>query len=260
MIIKDGDKFSVADLREMVDYFTSRPIQSCFVDVGSGHQERLLTNITPKEYEDNQFALYGKTGSSARDLDKNLRDAGYKTTYKFAYDYSIPGLTSEEIVRDAYRLEYFYKLALRLPRIKRGSTSHVEKIVDGAARASYYYAQYIWAANPTIKFDYAQRFDVYQDWGLVLSFLLGVGYQIHPKDVYEFVTHHNDRHLSRAELDLIYKKQEVFKNWCAQRGIDTGCLVFCPEHREKLRKILTKKDTPYWIQKLQSFLPKGRVR
>lgn len=260
MIIKDGDKFSVADLREMVDYFTSRPIQSCFVDVGSGHQERLLTNITPKEYEDNQFALYGKTGSSARDLDKNLRDNGYKTTYKFSYDYSIPGLTNEEIIRDAYRLEYFYKLALRLPRIRRGQFKRIEKIIDGAARSSYYYAQYIWAANPNVKFDYPQRFDVYRDWGLVLSFLLGVGYQIHPKDIYEFVTHHNDMSLSRADLDLIYKKQEVFKNWCAQRGIDTGCLVLCPEHQRKLCKILTKKDIPYWVQKLQQLLMFGKQR
>ena len=260
MIIKDGDKFSVADLKETVDYFSNRPVQSCFVNIGAGGHGNLLTGVTPKEYEESQFALYGKTGSSARNLDKNLRDNGYKTTYKCSSDYYIPGLTSEEIIRDAYRLEYFYKLALRLPRIRRGMTKRTEKIIDGAARSSYYYAQYIWAANPSIKFDYANRFDVHRDWGFVLSFLLGVGYQIHPKDIYEFVTHHNDLSLSRAELDLIYEKQKIFKNWCAQRGIDTGCLVLCPEHQEKLRKILNKEDAPYWIQKMQQLLSLGKRR
>lgn len=257
MIIREGEKFSVSDLKETVAKAVGADVGRCF-NPGSNLCDILLS-MTPEQYAEGEIAVWQNV-SSAHDLDKNLRDKGYKTTYRFSYDYSIPGLTSKEVVRDAYMLEYFYKIATSKPRIRRGMTGCVNKIFDNASRVSYYYAQYIWANNPDSRFDYAKRFDVPRDWGFVLSFLLGVGYQFHPKDVYEFVTHHNDMRLSRAELDSVYKKQEVFKNWCARRGVDTGCLVLCPEHQDKLRKILTKTDTPYWIQKLQQLLQNKKVR
>ncbi|MBE6456683.1 MAG: hypothetical protein E7008_01945 [Alphaproteobacteria bacterium] len=246
-MIQNGDKFTLLDLRDSV-----RQV------LGNDMREH-IHNIkqTPDLYAKRQISQYADIKSSAINLDKQLRDAGFKTTHKFSYDYNISWLLYKDIINEAYRLEYFYNLATN-PRlnIKFGHRDAVHHIFDDAARVSYYYAQYIWALNPSARFDYATRFHMYRDWGLILNFLLGVGFQFHPRDINEFITHHNAPDLSRAEYDKMYTEQLVFKNWCANKyNIDTGCLVLCPEHRAKLAKILTRTDTPYVIQLLRRLIP-----
>lgn len=254
-MIQNGDKFTVNDLRDFVGAVTSADLRKHVACVKS----------SPDEYAKKQIELYGDTKSSALSLDKQLRDARFKTTYKFAHDYRIDGLTYDKIVNDAYKLEYYYNLATDPSlSVLFGHRGAVRRIFDDAARASYYYAQYIWSLNPQSRFDYATRFHMYRDWGLILNFLLGVGFQFHPRDINEFITHHNALNKSQSEYATMYQKQLVFKNWCANKyNIDTGCLVFSPEHQDKLAKILTRTDTPYAIQLLGDALRRlipSRVR
>ena len=243
-MIQDGDLFSVKDLKESVQQVTD-------MDLLRRERGRAfdVLNMTPNQYADKMIGLYADVKSSAVDLDKNLRDLGLRTTYKFSHKYNIPGLTYDEIVRDAYKLGFLYKLAssplrIHVPIRKSG-------VFDDAARVSYYYAQYIWAANPSARFDYAARIMPYHDWGRVLCFLLGVGFKFHPRDIYEFVMVYNNPELDDAGLRKKRQEQEVFKKWCAKHNVDTGCLVLCPGHQEKLRKIINRTDTPYAIQWLQ---------
>lgn len=246
-MIQDGDLFSLKDLRDSVRQVTD--IDLLYRDWGAVFRG---IKMTPDQYADKMIGLYADVKSSAVNLDRNLRDLGLYTTYKFSHEYNIPGLTYDEIVRDAYKLEFFYKLAssplqIHVPIRKSG-------VFDDVARVSYYYAQYIWAGNPLARFDYAEKLDVHFDWGRVLCFLLGVGFKFHPRDVYEFVVVYNNPGLDEAGLRKKRQEQEVFKKWCAKHGIDTGCLVLAPEHQEKLRKIITCTDTPYLIQCLQNML------
>ena len=60
----------------------------------------------------------------------------------------------------------------------------------------------------------------------------------------------NNPNLNDAEMRAERQKQQVFKDWCARYGVDTGCLVLSDAHRDKLRKIITKTDTPYFLQLL----------
>ncbi len=236
-MIKNGDLFTVNDLKDSVHQVTD-------VDW------RCIKNarMSPQEYANKNIELYQDIKSSAVVLDNSLRDAGFRTTYKFSYNYNIPGLTSDEIVNDAYKLEFIYKIACQYIQQKNrfpGAT-----IFDNAARVSYYYAQYIWAANPSVRFDYPERLEIYRDWGRVLCFLLGVGFKFHPCDVYEFVIRFNNSNLNATELQAERRKQQAFKDWCACRGVDTGCLVLSDAHRDKLRKIINKTDVPYFLQLL----------
>lgn len=233
-MIKNGDLFTVNDLKESVRQVTDVRYPGCAE--------------LPVQYADRQIELYADIKSSATNLDASLRNAGFKTTYKFSYDYNIPGMTYDEIVKNAYKLEYFYQIECDLLRRKK-MVFH-NKRLDDAARVSYYCAQYIWAANPGARFDYAKKLDVYMDWGRVLCFLLGVGFKFHPQDVYEFVMNFNNPNLSDAEMQAERQKQQVFKDWCARYGVDTGCLVLSDAHRDKLRRIITKTDTPYFLQLL----------
>ncbi len=233
-MIQNGDLFTVNDLKESVRQVTDARYPGC-VEL-------------PVQYADRQIGLYADIKSSAINLDSSIREAGFKTTYRFAYDYNIPGLTYDEIVKDAYKLEYFYQIECDF--LRRNKILFHNKRLDDAARVSYYYAQYIWAANPTARFDYVKKLDMYMDWGRVLCFLLGVGFKFHPRDVYEFVMNFNNPNLNDAEMRAERQKQQVFKDWCARHNIDTGCLVLSDENREKLRKIITKTDTPYFLQLL----------
>ena len=233
-MIQNGDLFTVNDLKESVRQVTD--------GLYPGRAE------LPAQYADRQIELYADIKSSAANLDKSICDAGFKTTYRFQYDYNIPGLTHDEIVKDAYKLEYFYKIGCDLAR--KNKNVYANRRMDDAARVSYYYAQYIWAANPVARFDYAKKLDMYMDWGRVLCFLLGVGFKFHPRDVYEFVMNFNNPNLNDAEMRAERQKQQVFKDWCARHGVDTGCLVLSDANRDKLRKIITKTDTPYFLQLL----------
>lgn len=242
-VIQNGDMFTVDDLRDSVRAVTS-------VDMRK-HANNI--KLSPNEYAEKQIGLYPCVTSSAVNLDKQLRRSGFKTPYKFSYEYTLGNLGCQDVVRDAYKLEYFYNLATGPLDIKKGHGQAVSKIFDDATRVSYYYAQYVWALNPDVRFDYAVRFHMYRDWGLILNFLLGVGFQFHPRDINEFITHHNAPGLTQDAYEKMYQEQLVFKNWCANKhNIDTGCLVLCPEHREKLAKILTRTDMSYTVQLVRS--------
>ncbi len=240
-MIQNGDLFTVNDLKDSVRQVTDR--------------RYLGWAETPAQYANRQIDLYADIKSSAVNLDASIRNAGFKTTYKFSYDYNIPGLTSDEIVKDAYRLEYFYKIGCGLAH--RNKNIYANQRMDDAARVSYYYAQYIWAANPKACFDLPKKLDMYMDWGRVLCFLLGVGFRFHPCDVYEFVMNFNNPNLNDAEMQAERQKQQVFKDWCARHSVDTGCLVLSDLNRDKLRKIITKTDTPYFLQLVMQLF-KGR--
>ncbi len=233
-MIQNGDLFTVNDLKESVHQVTAAQYPGC--------------KELPVQYAARQIDLYADIKSSATALDKSIRDAGFKTTYRFAYDYNIPGLTYDEIVKDAYKLEYYYNIACQ--HIKKTNHFPPSQTFDDAARLSYYYAQYIWAANPSIRLDYPEKLNMYMDWGRILCFLLGVGFRFHPRDVYEFVMNFNNPKLNYAEMRTKRQKQQIFKDWCEKHNVNTGCLVLCDTHRDKLQKIINKTDTPYWIQLL----------
>ena len=239
-MILNGDLFTVNDLKESVCQVTDARYSGCAE--------------LPVQYAARQIELYADIKSSAINLDASIRKAGFKTTYRFAYDYNIPGLTHDEIVKDAYKLEYFYKIGCDLAR--KNKNVYEDLRMDDAARVSYYYAQYIWAANPAARFDYAKKLDMYMDWGRVLCFLLGVGFKFHPRDVYEFVMNFNSPYLSDAEMGAERQKQQEFKDWCARHNVDTGCLVLSDTNRDKLRKIITKTDSPYFFQLLMRLFKK----
>ncbi|MBQ2017384.1 MAG: hypothetical protein II208_02555 [Alphaproteobacteria bacterium] len=236
-MIQDGDLFTVSELKESVSQVTE-----------IGGRRIKYANFTPQQYADKSIELYRDIRSSAIQLDDSLRKAGFRTTYRFAYDYNIPGLGYDEIINDAYKLECFYKVACQV--VQKTGAFPKDSFFDDAARVSYYYAQYIWAANSKVRFDYQKKLDVYCDWGRVLCFLLGVGFKFHPNDVYEFVIKFNSPDLNDAEMRAERQKQQRFKDWCAQSGVDTGCLVLSDAHRDKLRRIINGTDTPYFLQLL----------
>lgn len=236
-MLQNGDLFTVVDLKDSVRQVTDVDWRSV-----------KIMQMSPQQYADINVGLYDDVKSSANQLDNSLKNAGFRTLYRFSYDYRIPGLSSDEIVRDAYKLQSFYKVACTY--IQKTNRFPQEKVFDDAARLSYYYAQYVWAANPPLRSDYQEHLDMYYDWGRVLCFLLGVGFKFHPRDVYEFVMVFNNPTLTNAEMRMKRQEQQVFKDWCASYGVDTGCLVLSNAHRDKLRKIITKTDTPYILQLL----------
>ncbi len=250
VMIQNGDFFTVQDLIQAVAQVVEYDVKSCLAK----NKNVDLLKMTPRDYAQKKIELYADIKSSAKYLDEQLKHKGFKTNYRFAYEYNLPQvLSTDRVVFDAYQLEYFYKLAVSGLDVKPNRRQHLNKIYDDAARVSYYYAQYVWALNPGAVLGLNNYLDMYRHWGFVLSYLLGVGFNFHPKDVYEFVVNHNNPGLVSVQREELYNKQLVFKNWCAGRyGIDTGCLVLCPEHQEKLRRILTGTDAPLYVQKLKS--------
>ena len=185
--------------------------------------------------------------SSARNLDKQLKEKGYKTTYSFSHKYHISQKMRSRIFADIARLDWFFQV-YKHPALKPTERAKMAKIFEDASNVSYYYAQLIWANNPDAKFDYPKKLVPFLDWDRTLAFLYSVAFEFHPKDAHYFITEYNSHN------NIQYKNQLVFQNWCKNKfGIDTGCLVLSPENMEKLRKILTKTDTPYAIQLLQKY-------
>ena len=266
-MIKAGDKFSGRDLRQSVDEIVGTDIMfhvkadklgaltlvgDCMLD---------LLSITPQTYAQYRIEQFNDIKSSAINLDKQLRAKGFKTTYKFSHNYFTPGLKPDQIIRDAYCLEYFQYLDLMVsPR--PGHKKQYEQIVEDAFRVSYYYAQYLWACNRGVCAQIAQdlSYPGFENWGQIIGAIQGVGFQFHPNDVYEFSVNHIKPDIGKDAYDARYAQQAEFKNMLmAKYGIDTGCLVLSPQSQEKLTKILTKTDTPYWIQVLQNFI-QGKLR
>jgi len=237
-MIYDGQKFSARDLMDSIAE---------------------LSNKNAVGYAAIQIAKYGAE-SSARRLDESVRSNGFRTAYKFCWKYNLPGI-SGKIDFEVYQLEYYYKqlCAMKNPKFSKQQ--------EDAARLSYYFAQYIWCFNNKLfHSDFYKNLSPYWDWGFVLRFLLGIGNGYHPKDIDWFVAHHSYvggriGAKTKAEADKSFAEQSVFKKWILENyGIDTGCLVLCPEHMEKLRRIVSGGMPPYAVQVLQNFFSRAIIR
>ncbi len=261
-MIQTGDRFSARDLRQSVDEVVGAGLGAHIAHDKKGALFALadivfdMLECTPDGYATKMIECYDDIKSSAVNLDKQLRDNGYRTTHKFSYDYFVPGFTSEQIVRDAYRLEYFKNLS-SMVRARAGHKKEFEQIFQDAFRVSYYYAQYLWACNSRVCAKIAQELTCpgYENWGQIIGAILGVGFKFHPNDVYEFAIKHTNPNLSPDAFNARYIEQLNFKDLLmTDYGIDTGCLVLSPESRDKLTRIVTHTDSPYLIQVLRRAL------
>lgn len=258
-MISAGDKFSARDLRQSVDEVCASDVLShvkpeklgALTVVGDLMLDML--SVKPEIYAQYRIQQFDDIKSSAVNLDKQLRKAGFKTTYSFSHQYFTPGLKSEQIIKDAYCLEYFQNLFMIVSPMP-GHKKQLNQIFEDAFRISYYYAQYLWVCNREACGPIAQGlvYPGFENWGQIIGAILGVGFHFHPNDVYEFSINHIHPDITKDAYDARYAAQLNFKDLLMTKyGIDTGCLVLSAQSQEKLSRILTKSDTPYWVQVLQ---------
>jgi len=254
-MINAGDKFSVIDLQQAVhevcDYdilkYVDKKLSSALVVIGDSIVSPI--DYTPDRYADMRIRQFADIPSSAANLDRQLRDRGYKTTYRFSYNYKKGGLTSSQIVRDAYCLEWYMQI-YNTAVLNSGCHKEYFTAMDNAFRVSYYYAQYLWAVNSQVCGDIARKLRMpdTSNWSQIISAILGIGFKFHHKDILEFI--------APCQQDKRYTEQLAFKkDMIDNYGIDTGCLVLSPENREKLQKIVTRTDTPYYLQVIKNLNP-----
>ena len=265
-MINTGDKFTAKDLRTSVQEVCDYNIQK-YVNIGRssdgvviGGSMLIPCKINADNYADICIKEYSDIPSSALYLDKQLREKGFKTAYRFAHKYNTGELSVQEIVRDAYRLDWFYQLACTAEPFDKYKDKYWTELED-AFRISYYYAQYLWAMNPRVSRDIARalRMPYVENWPQITSAILGMGFQFHPYDVYEHAIEHISPDITKKQYKSRYAEQEAFKNTMKDNyDIDTGCLVLSPKNRDKLHKIVTRTDTPYWIQVIKSVLVERR--
>lgn len=198
-----------------------------------------LREISPTEYYEMIHDGYDDVPSSARALDQQLKDKGFSTTYKFSYDYKMSPQMRGRIVKDGWILTYFQDI-FNHPDLPRDEVVYNKQLLN-ALRVTYGYAQCIWANNPGV-YDYTNLLNPSTGWYHVLNFVIGAGYEFHPLDIkFHEKVFRNNYYCNKEEC----KKQRAFKNWCKEQyDIDAGCLILSPENMEKLRKILTRQNTP----------------
>ena len=178
-----------------------------------------------------------------------MKDKGFRTTYKFSYNYNMTSQMHDRIVRDGWCLKYFHAIASHqnLPRNEVIHNKQFEQSILNAMLITCRYAEYIWANNPTA-YDYTNLTKVatLSDWYHILNFVIGAGYEFHPLDIkYHEKVFVDDNHRYRDR----YTEQIEFKSWCKEEhDIDTGCLILSPQNMEKLKEILTCQDTPHTVQ------------
>lgn len=255
-MIKLGTRFSAIDLCQSIQefrridlrpYFNATSLKSALIPTGKDTFASLY-DLSPQSYATACINAYD-TPSSAKSLDAQIKAAGHKTTYRFSHKYNLPGLTPAQVVNHAYILEYFYQLYNHGVALNKNTAKKCEPFLQNAAQHSYFYAQYIWATNPEARFDYATKLDMHDNWREILTFLIGTGFEFHPKDVYEMISVMTT---SGTERKKAYTEQRHFKNDMATKyNIDTGCLVLHPDSREKLTRIVTNTDTPYTAQRIE---------
>lgn len=261
-MIKQGDLFTSKDLQQSMQELCRHDVRK-YLDkdksnagVFIGDYGIIPSQCTPDEYAALCLRAYESVPSSAINLDKQLRDTGFKTTYRFSYKYKMGGLKPQQIVHDAYCLDWFNQIYnTAIPRTKY--TKEYFNIIDDAFHLSYYYAQYLWAGNPQVCRGIAQQMCMPspEQWAQIISAILGVGFQFHPSDVYEYSIEHANPSLSKEQFNKRYAEQLKFKNQMKNNyGIDTGCLVLSPQNREKLNKIVTRTDLPYCLQVIKNFI------
>lgn len=254
-MITENQKFTDQDLFQSIDelasadigQYVSTPLMYSF----NGTDVFDLRKISPTKYTEIALAAYD-IPSSAHHLDKQIKDKGYRTTYKFSYKYNMTPQMRQRITSDAYKLQYFFEI-FNHPNLPRNEVVHdkqFEEVILNALRVTYWYAQYIWANNPGV-YDYSNLAPD-KDWFHILMFVIGAGFEFHPLDIkYHEKVFYNNHCRNQNE----YTKQTVFKKWCKRKyDIDTGCLILSPENMEKLRKILLRQDTPYVIQIIKKYL------
>ncbi len=261
-MIQPGEKFTVHDLKRSVREVCSTDIlqhvnrQYPANGVIMGNNIFIPAEQTPSQYAIESLGAWGDTPSSAMALDTQLKKHGFKTTYKFAHKYNTPGLSNEQIINDAYQLEWFKQIY----ETTQPAPGHEKPFLDtitNAFRISYYYAQYLWACNSRECRDIAQQLNTPapEQWDQITSTILGTGFQFHPTDVYEYAINHINPAMTREQRSTSRATQQDFKdNMMKNHGIDTGCLVLSKQNRDKLNKIVTKTDTSYWIQLIEKVL------
>lgn len=261
-MIQQGDTFTFRDLRQSMHEICRYDLHKCIntkksnVNIIIGDYGINLCQSTPKEYAATCIQAYGNIPSSAKHLDQQIRDKGFKTTYRFSYNYRNGGLTPEEIVNDAYCLDWFqqiYKTAVPYAKYE----DEYFDILNDAFCLSYYYAQYLWTHNRGISRNMAKelRCPDTSQWPQIISALLGIGFQFHPNDVYEHAIKFISPNMTKKQFDAQNTEQMAFKKEIQTNyGIDTGCLVLSQQSREKLHKILTRTDTNYFIQVINNIL------
>lgn len=244
-------------MREVCDYNIHKYVNphKSITNVIIGRCPLKLHKCTPDKYADIAVQAYDQQ-SSARSLDQQLADQGFKTTYRFSHKYHNGGMTSQQIIHDAYCLDWFYQMYSYC----RPYTNHEDEYInalDDAFRLSYYYMQYLSANNRYALANIAKALnapDVTQ-WGQIISVLQGVGFQFHPTDIYQHAVNLIAPEITKQQFDAQYAAQLAFKKDMQENhGIDTGCLVLSSQNREKLRKIVTRTDTPYFLQIIKQFI------
>jgi hypothetical protein len=261
-MIQTGQKFSATDLQQSLQEVLVYNIRE-YIDINKtpygiimGDTAMLPFQQTPISYAKICIDTYSDTPSSATALDRQLKQRGIKTTYRFSYDYNTGGLDHDKIVRDAYCLGWFLKIAETTTPHEKYEKEYVNAIND-AFKLSYFYAQYLWAQNPVVCHNIATKLynPKASQWNQIIGAILGIGFQFHPLDVYEFAIEHINPNITKEQFETHYAQQQEFKTTIMERyNIDTGCLVLSARNREKLTKILTKTDTPYFLQLLKKFL------
>lgn len=261
-MIQQGDRFTFLDLqqsvREICAYNMRTYINKKQSDtfVVTGNSAIIPYKYTPQEFATICIQAYGDIQSSAKHLDQQLRDKGFKTTHRFSYKYNNGGLTPEQIVHDAYCLDWFHSLYQTAVPITKYEDQYLTALGD-AFRLSYYYAQYLFTQNRRVCGNLAQALKQpnTSQWEQIIGALLGIGFQFHPADVYEYATNFISPNITQKERKARRAEQQTFKDaMMTDYGIDTGCLVLSQESREKLRKIATHTDTPYYIQVIKNLV------
>lgn len=255
-MIQEGDKFSVIDLRTSIDEVLAA--QKSMPVHGGTPPLRIVIDgeimdilrCSPHMYAQYRINQYNDIKSSAINIDTQLRKNGFYTTHKFSYDYRTPGLTPEQIINDAYCMEYFQTMA-NAAQYRRKSMKQFEPMLRDAFRISYYYAQYLWACNPGVCTNIAKSLSCpgADNWGQIIAAILGVGFKFHPDDVYEFAINHISPDITPDEFNARYDMQKHFKDTVMKKyAIDTGCMVLSENSQQKLTQILTKSEPSLFMQ------------
>ncbi len=265
-MIKQGDKFGIKELRQSVQEVCSYTLNQ-YVDMSQGTALVIIGDsvISPIQCGPHEYAKlctqqYAAIPSSAINLEQQLRAKGLKTAYRFSHKYHNGGFTPEQIVHDAYCLDWFHQIYNTTSPADKYAQMYFSAL-DDAFHVSYYYAQYLWANNPGACKNIAQQLKspIASNWGQIISCILGIGFQFHPSDIYEYAAIHTDPHSPQEQRDASYARQLKFKNYMQNNhGIDTGCLVLSQQNREKLDKIVTGTAAPYFMQVIQNLITEHR--
>ncbi|MCM1294180.1 MAG: hypothetical protein NC311_01300 [Muribaculaceae bacterium] len=261
-MIKQGDRFTNKDLQQSMQELCGYDVRK-YIDNNKSNVTVFIcdygispSQCTPDEYAALCIRAYQDIPSSAINLDKQLRDKGFKTTYRFSYNYRTGGLSPQQIIHDAYCLDWFNQIYnTAIPRTKY--TKEYFNIINNAFHLSYYYAQYLWTGNPQVCRDIAQQMcmPAPEQWSQIIGAILGVGFQFHPYDVYEYSIEHINPAQTKKQFNARYAEQLAFKKQMQNNyGINTGCLVLSPQNRDKLNKIVNHTDLPYYLQVIRNLI------